>query len=220
MGKGFFMSLMLALCAVAGWAERIYNESGGLVIMEMENTESALSGWDFRAKDASGYPVGATGAGHLEYMRFGLEGWGKPSSPLVYKFKINKAGIYRLFFRAHKRLNPGNAGDKHNDCFIRMEGDFESGSAEAALSALLADSKVYGGDADAWGRATNMDAHGADHKPVYYKFKAGEIYTFTVSGRSNQFNLDRIMFAHSDVGKWPNDSVFAGRPESELFSDR
>ncbi|QBG46876.1 hypothetical protein EGM51_05510 [Verrucomicrobia bacterium S94] len=161
------------LITVSSFAERIYNEANGLVIMEAENTESPYDGWDFYTVGAAGYPAGATGTGHLEYKRYGPDGWGVPSSPLVYTFKINKAGVYRVFLRAHKRLNPGDGSDQHNDCFVRMEGDFQSGSDDVALSALLTDSKLYGGSATEWSRATNMDAPGADHVPVYYEFKAG-----------------------------------------------
>ncbi|MDF7824818.1 DUF5060 domain-containing protein [Pontiellaceae bacterium B12227] len=201
----YLAGLMIFVGASSGMSEKIYNESGGLVVMEAENTESAYDGWDFHASGAAGYPAGAVG-GHLEFMRYGPEGWGTPASPLVYKFRINKGGRYTLKFRAHKRLE-GNKGDKNNDAFIRMEGDYLPGNPDAPLKALQTDMKLFGGAADAWGVARMLDVSykklglgkGHKKKPAVYDFKAGEIYTFIISGRSVRYNLDRMVFSHEDV---------------------
>ncbi|MDX1565870.1 MAG: hypothetical protein R3236_10715, partial [Phycisphaeraceae bacterium] len=68
-----------------------YNESGGLVIMEMENTQSALGLWQARNGPLTGY----TGSGYLEFTGNKTTN-GPPQSPLVFKFVINKAGLYYL----------------------------------------------------------------------------------------------------------------------------
>ena len=120
-------------------ADKVYRESGGLVVMEIENTDSPLGKWQLIPSGKQGYPTGAVGAGHLECKGGGR--WGVPDSPLTYKFRIKKAGKYFLQFRAHKRFE-GEKGDKCNDCFVRMAGDFASGSPEIPLKALESDQAV------------------------------------------------------------------------------
>ena len=65
-------------------AEGIYNESGGLVIMEIENTESPLGLWQ-KKTSLSGY----SGSGYLEFTgnNYSL---GDAKSPLAFHFKINQ----------------------------------------------------------------------------------------------------------------------------------
>ncbi|MEM9081600.1 MAG: sulfatase [Verrucomicrobiota bacterium] len=193
---------------IAGAEEggRVYQEKGGLVVMEMEETESPLERWVLIPAGAEGYPAGATGAGHLEHGEF--EEWDVPDSPLEYRFRIEKAGRYSLLFRAHKRLE-GAEGDKCNDCFVRMEGDFESGDVKVPLVALQTDMKLFGGMADRWGVARTLDINfkklGIPNKqkhlkaPAVYEFQGGETYTLVVSGRSQRFNLDRIVLHHESV---------------------
>lgn len=194
-------------------AAMIYNESNGLVVIEMENTDSALGQWDFIETNTAGYPSGAIGAGHLEYT--GPFSGSAPVSPLVYRFKINQSGRYDLRFRAHKRLL-GNPGDKNNDAFVKMSGNYTSGNSSVPLSALLTDTKLFGGGADNWNIARKLDGNGAHLQDASYNFIAGEVYTFTVSGRSTRFNLDRILFHHESVPF--NFSDLSSRAESSLIN--
>ena len=186
-------------------------ESGGLLIMEMENTESTLGKWvEINSGDAN-YVAGATGSGHLEFTGNTING-GTAASPLTYTFKINKGGTYYINLRARKRLD-GAAGDKCNDCYIKVAGNFTSGSTHYDVGALKVDTKLYGGNANNWGWATNLDSAEADHVPAIYNFVAGETYTLTISGRSIRFNLDRIVFRHSSVALAT--ARDAGQPESQ-----
>ena len=98
-----------------------YDEKGGLVIMEMENTTSDLDLW-IKKTDMPDY----RGSGHLEFTGNKITS-GPPKSPLEYKFKINTAGEYRLWLRAHKRLETDRE-DLSNDCFVREAGDFTEGT--------------------------------------------------------------------------------------------
>jgi len=75
---------------------------------------------------------------------------------LRYPFTINKPDNYHLRLRAHKRLE-GEKGDKCNDCFVRMDGEFKSGNPELPLMVLQRDIKLFGGAADTWGVAQTLD---------------------------------------------------------------
>lgn len=198
------IALVLASTPVSAIsAEKIYQEKDGLVVMEMEGTDSEFGNWILVTPGTKGYPRGAIGAGHLEFK--GGKQWGKADSPLTYRFKIHEAGKYRLYFRAHKRLE-GEKGDKCNDCFVRMEGNFTSGDSEVPLRVLQTDVKLFGGAAGDWGIAQTLDIHAKKFKieskrrslkkAALYELKEGEVYRLVVSGRSQRFNLDRIVISH------------------------
>jgi hypothetical protein len=104
----------------------LFLEENGLVIMEMESTESSLGLW-VKKTDVPGY----TGECHLEFTG-NSPAFGPPNSPLKYTFKINLAGTYLLDLRARKRLE-GEPSDRCNDCYMRMEGDFVSSNPNYPL---------------------------------------------------------------------------------------
>ncbi|OJJ18532.1 hypothetical protein BKI52_23250 [marine bacterium AO1-C] len=179
------------------WCSDTYDEKDGLVIMEMENTTSDLDLWVKKTNMAN-----YRGSGHLEFTGNSITN-GPPNSPLEYKFKINTAGEYRLWLRAHKRLETDRE-DLSNDCYVRLAGDYTAGTGEkdAPLDALQKDTKLFGGKADEWGVAIQLDLPGGIKKEAVYTFKAGETYTLTISGRSKNFNIDRIMFYKRDQFKY------------------
>jgi hypothetical protein len=115
------------LAAVRARAGTVYQEDGGLVIMEMENTSSPLGQWIEINPGEPNYVSGATGTGHLEFTGNGING-GNPNSPLTYTFQINLAGNYHLNLRARKRLD-GEASDKCNDCYVKMAGNSHPAAA-------------------------------------------------------------------------------------------
>lgn len=173
-----------------------YTEINGLVIMEAENTNSDLGQWIVK-NDVTDYK----GTGHLEFTGNITRG-GNPKSPISYTFQINTTGYYRVLLRSRKRIAPGDDQDKSNDCFIRVDGDFdpspnaeERNYGDASLETLQTDTKIFGGNPDSWGKAFTLDlgSHNTKRVPVY-GFKAGQTYTVTISGRSKQFNFDRIVF--------------------------
>jgi hypothetical protein len=162
----------------------------GLLIMDVESTVSPLGQW-LPEKKMQGF----TGRGHLEFSG-NQPPSGPVDSPLKYHFTVDQDGIYRLMIRAYKRLE-GAPPDQCNDCYVRLDGDFESGG-EVPLEMLKSDTKLYGGKANAWGWTEKLDKA---HKkfPPFYKLKAGSNYTLTISGRSQRFNMDRIVFRHESV---------------------
>ncbi|MDQ8191436.1 hypothetical protein [Roseibacillus persicicus] len=172
-------------------ANPIFLEKGGIVAIEAESTSSRLGDW-IEKTDVDDY----MGECHLEFTGNKAES-GPPESPLKYQFQIKKEGIYELTLRARKRLESKRA-DISNDCYVAVKGDFESGG-EVPLKVLKEDTKMYGGNPDGWGWTRQLDV---SHKKyaAQYHFKEGEVYELIIHGRSKNFNFDRILFVHQDVG--------------------
>lgn len=172
-----------------------FTEEDGWLVMEAENTSSDYDLW-VKKTDVPEYQ----GSGHLEFTGNKTTN-GPPMSPLAYTFKITNAGTYRLIIRARKRLETDRE-DISNDGFLRMEGDFEAGpdpSKHATKEELTENQKFFGGNADNWGTAEKYDINNS-HKfrEAVYQFKAGETYTLYISGRSKNWNIDRLLFYDTD----------------------
>lgn len=200
--------LILALCcACTAYAGPVFQGSDGILIIEAEATDSPLDKWVAK-KTVKVF----TGESHLEFTG-NKPPSGPATSPLKYTFTVDKDGIYHLWIRAHKRL-VGDDGvkarnDLCNDCYVRLEGDYDTGG-KTPKSQLGKDTKLYvhGESATTFDWTAMLDYHHPEtHKATKtapkYKLKAGEKYTFTVSGRSQRFNFDRILFCHesADVEK-------------------
>lgn len=193
--------------------DKVFDEVGGTVIMEMESTLSPLGDWK---KRTSLQPM--TGDCYLEFTG-NNPGVGPPTSPLKYTFRINSPGNYWISLRTHKRLT-GDDGvtarsDMCNDCYVRVEGDYESGDAKLPLSWLKKDMKFWGNAADLdWKNWSNKVV--GDHdaiRTVRYQFKAGQLYTLVVSGRAQRFSVDRIVVTRNEEQRL-NDAD----PESNLVN--
>ena len=100
--------------------------------------------------------------------------------------------------RGFKRLE-GEEPDKCNDVYVKLKGDFESGG-NVPINLLKKETKLFGGHHEKWGWALKLDEKHKKYTPSY-KFKTGETYTLTVYGRSQRFNIDRIIFKHASVKK-------------------
>jgi len=200
----FTVVLMLTIVFSAPAQNTVWVEKDGYLIVESESTRSPLGKW-VKKTDNPNY----TGTCHLEFTGNTING-GNPNSPLHYTFKINKAGVYELKFRCRKRLD-GAAGDKCNDAWVRVEGDYTSGG-DASLEVLKKDTKLYGGPENGWGWSAKLDPH-SGKVFAKYNFKSGEIYELVVSGRSIRYNIDRIVFYHSTVNLNPA----ATAPESDTL---
>ena len=173
---------------------RDYEDVNGYVIMETENTWSPLDLWITKTDVAN-----FTGSGHLEFTG-NQQASGPPKSPLQYVFKINQGGLYRLIIRARKRLD-GAPSDQSNDAYARLQGDYdespnagENHNDDGNIFALRRNVKFFGGAANGWGWAKQLDLGGHHNKRnAVYDLKAGETYTLVISGRSKNFNMDRIV---------------------------
>ena len=189
---------------------QIYEEKDGYVAMEMESTSSPLDLW---LKIQTGNPLfipSVSGGVHLEFNGNSPSGGGA-KSPLTYTFKINNSGTYKLLMKASKRLE-GQLDDKCNDCYIKMAGDFTSPYLVTDITKpntndLKTDIKFFGGNAHpnmGWASLLDFPVPNQEHAKVapLYVFKAGQTYTFTISGRSKRFNLD--FFLLYDTKKYTN----------------
>jgi hypothetical protein len=171
-------------------ADPVFEGRDGLVIIEVESTVSSTGDW-VKMKSIDGY----TGDSHFEFTG-NKPATGPAKDPLEFQFTVDQDGIYKLLIRCHKRL-AGEEPDKCNDCYVRLEGDFTSGG-NVPQKMLETDTKLYGGSPTEWGWTAKLDR---DHKKFdpLYNLKAGETYTLVVSGRSQRFNMDRIVWKHEGV---------------------
>jgi hypothetical protein len=186
--------LLSALCLTfAGdlTAGPVFLEKGGVLVMEAESTTSSLGAWKKKTEMAD-----YGGECHLEFTGNTPES-GPPKSPLKYSFRIDKGGAYDLVIRCYKRLETSRA-DISNDCYVSLKGDFDT-AGDAPLKVLKDETKLFGGDATKWGWSHQLDVNHKKYAPRYL-LKAGETYELTVSGRSKNFNIDRILFVHEDKG--------------------
>lgn len=177
----------------------------GVVIIEAESTSSSKGYW-VEKKAVAGY----TGESHLEFTG-NTPNNGPATSPLKYHFTVDQNGLYHLWIRAYKRLM-GDDGeqareDQCNDCFVRLEGDYDTGG-QTPVSQLGEDTKLYihGKSAKTWDFTAKLDyhdpkTHQAMKTDPVYQLKKGEKYTLIISGRSQRFNMDRIILKHESVSR-------------------
>ncbi|RYD62209.1 MAG: hypothetical protein EOP83_15190, partial [Verrucomicrobiaceae bacterium] len=191
-------------------ATDVYQESGGILVMEAERTPSSLGSgsnrWELYEPGETNFVTGATNNAHLEFQGNSSNG-GPAAAPLTYQFRINEGGYYYIHLRARARLD-GAESDKNNDCYIKVNGDSygagpnagNSHLMDAPLSLLTSNTKIYGASPTTWGWSDQLDAGGESNKrwPVY-NFTSGGTYTLTISGRSIKYNVDRIVFRKSTI---------------------
>jgi len=184
----FFVAILLSSFSTK--AQNVYQEANGILVIEAENTDYASTDtkWAFRNANSTVHLAGYKGIGYIEYA--GPDSFNSPSSqPVIYKFKIQNPGTYNLVFRTWKNHNHNPAvddpkkfeEDRNNDCWIKMEGDYDANTsyvrnvAGAELSDLQAYNKFIGHGTD-WGRTMTMEVGSHTFREVVYKFKAGEEY--------------------------------------------
>ena len=190
MSRIWIAGLVVCHVGFSAWSADVFMGENGLVVMEAESTESSLGSW--KERDAL---EAFRGEGYLEFM--GNRPMNGPAKdPLVYRFKVDRDGVYRLLMRAHKRLE-GEKSDKCNDCYVRLKGDFETGG-NAPDEILTTNTKLYGGSAEGWGWTAQLDRNHKKMAPLY-RLKKGEEYELTVSGRSQRFNIDQIIWMHTSL---------------------
>ncbi|MGJ8672724.1 hypothetical protein [Rubritalea sp.] len=211
-----FALSLFAISAHSLTAKEAVEESNGIVFIELEDTDSRLGKWqlhDSKLKNSF------SGEGYLEFTG-NSPASGSPNSPLKYTFKIKKSGLYFLHLRCAKEkvtLKGKERDDVANDCYFRVEGDFEAGPkaadkhrAQAPLELLKSDTKFFGGADNefVWVSGNRFDPGGHNNKRIaVYDFKAGETYKLIMSGRSQSFRVDCLAFRHADVPSKKVDSL-------------
>ncbi|WP_139062211.1 hypothetical protein [Ochrovirga pacifica] len=190
------------------------------IVFQPEITKSNLDQWKLRTQGTDGYypehadanikdtDLPAIGNSYLEFTGNNLNG-GTPTSPLKYTFVCPKTTKYRLVMRMLQPLesctvgsnhcadNGYVKGDKRNDCWVKLEGDFTSGN-HIADDELKKTKKFWGRGVRKWGSCHMIEAHnkagsGVNAKALY-NLKKGEVYTFTIAGRAQGCSIDYVMF--------------------------
>lgn len=183
-----------------------YVERNGVVIIEAENTQSELDQWELKT-DIDGF----TGPGYLEFT--GNQPTNGPAtSPLTYTFSVTQAGLYFLHMhiaKEHVVIDGETRTDVANDAYVRLDGDYGPGpnpgdahGDDSPLENLMSNTKFFGGNNNsfAWASGNRLDLGGHVNKRVaVYDLKAGVEYTFTMSGRSQLFKVNRFVFQHEDI---------------------
>src|SRR6056297_3492736 len=109
-----------------GNAQAVFQESDGIVTIEMESTfGQPLGDW---VPGAAVDPENQTGTGYLEFTGNDPE-QGPPSDPLEYVFKINKSGVYSLHLHCAKlnqEFNGRMRNDVANDAYVRVDGNYQA----------------------------------------------------------------------------------------------
>ena len=201
MKKLLIIALFLQVFAFGAMAQ--VQEKDGYVVIEMESTTSPLGLWKKIQKGDSTFIESASGGVHLEFTGNNPSS-GPATSPLEYTFKIKTAGTYHLMIRGSKRL-AGAPGDKCNDCFVRVEGDYTSPytgapEKEPDYKGLSTNQKIFGGlPHPKLGWSTTLDYLGHIKKKPLYNFKAGETYKIIFSGRAQRFNSDFFILYNTNM---------------------
>ncbi len=212
-----------------GNSQAVFQESDGIVTIEMESTfGQPLGAW---VLGTSVDPENQTGTGYLKFTGNDPE-QGPPNSPLEYVFKIKKGGVYSLHLHCAKlkvEVNGRMRNDVCNDAYVRVDGNYQARNPQpddfpdaggqyrkqyhkqdAPLDLLKVNTKFYGGAHQKFiwtqeknsngSAAESLDPGGHNNKRgAYYRFLAGETYRLTIHGRSRDFMINRIMFRHEDV---------------------
>lgn len=169
-------ALMLApvLAGVMGWgtpalsAQTEYCEENGLLIHEIED-QAPAGGWVEETQFA-GY------AGTSYFRWNGGDQFNSPGNgTLTYTLNITTPGDYQL--RLHNHHNDPDT-TMENDCWTRMDG-----------STWV---KTYSGQNN-WNWLSRFEYSNGTKEPAHYNLSAG-LHTFQISGRSQNFRIDRAHF--------------------------
>ncbi|WNJ16575.1 Ig-like domain-containing protein [Pontibacter sp. G13] len=163
------------------------------VVFEAEDTPSDMTHWAIREPGDPNYYVGtgneieAINQTYIEYTG----PWAAAASPLSYTFVAPSTADYRLVMRLYQPLDSGEAGDKKNDVFIRLEGNYTSATTLTKAD-LETNRKFWGRGVRKWGTCHSLEKNGHHH--ATYGLIEGETYTLVMSGRSPKTSIDYILF--------------------------
>ncbi|GEM_PF-1397175 len=204
-------NLFLFLLSSCCWflPAQTFQESGGLVVMEIESAP-VVDGW---AKESS--VSGYTGTGYYRATKDSLKSGGK--GLLEYPIQITNAGEYQLQWRS--RILQGSDSTEHNDNWARLVDS--SGNPVTPVANGLDPKgswyKIYMNTTNKWHwQASNKDR---DPKAVAWNLSAGQQYTLQVSYRSKGHGIDRILLWNRGGGFGHNFGNNKGQPKNESQAD-
>tara|TARA_R110002126_G_scaffold291782_1_gene458014 strand:+ start:28733 stop:30589 length:1857 start_codon:yes stop_codon:yes gene_type:complete len=194
----FFLCFCLFSVSINLQAQNNIKYGPNYIVFEAEDTDTPLGSlWTVREPGDPEYLKYLTNVGsspepinntYLEYVG----PWQGAGSDLTYNFTAPKTGTYQIAMRMHSPLRLGELADQRNDFFIKMEGNFTSGSNKHTEIDLRTLHKIFGRGANKWGTCINLEHNG--NNGVFYNFIEGEVYTFTLKGRSGTAVVDYITF--------------------------
>ncbi|MFY0607654.1 MAG: Ig-like domain-containing protein [Cyclobacteriaceae bacterium] len=171
------------------------------IVIEAEDTPSDMSKWTLRKPgDAKYYKGEGQEAINQTYLEYTGPWLGGADTELTYKFTCPKTSEYRLVMRMYQPLNETEAGDKKNDVFVKLAGNFTSATNQPK-SELEKKHKFWGRGVRKWGSCHKLEVGGA-HFDLRYGLIEGEEYTFVMSGRSGGTSIDYILL-YNDVPRNP-----------------
>ncbi|MBD3317300.1 MAG: hypothetical protein GF344_16050 [Chitinivibrionales bacterium] len=188
--------------------EQVFEELNEIVVIECESVPAGTD-WEFRTGN---YKLGGTKsiAGYSGNGCYHFVGNSEANGPakgiMDYNIKINTPGTYRLYMRGMEAPIESGAGDRANDCYIRMVG--QSG-CEGNLKKFVR----LGGSFE-WTWNIRLECSHHSFSDPYYELGAG-IHTFQIAGRSKNFLVDRFVLATNNVSN-PKDLSL---PESPMTGD-
>lgn len=201
-------------------AATIFQEHDGILAIELENTLLG-KGWE-QTKDINEY----LGNGYIKWV--GEDYYSKPGNGLnMYQFKINSPGTYKIQIRSY--IAKGSSNTEHNDVWLRLHDadDFYAIKKEHIVypngvgkspnpNGASKDGwfKVYNNKKDAWSWTGKTSDHDAHH--IHADFESVGVYTLEISGRSNGFAVDRIVFFQEGM---ENEALSAGLDQSTVSCD-
>lgn len=161
--------LALALTPLAAAQEQAWCAQDGLIVIEVESTPPT-GAWV--AETSVG---GFTGSSYYRWS--GPDLFQSPGQGvLTYEIYVAEAGEYQMRYR---NFHDDPDHTMENDAWTRMDG----GSWV----------KTYSGPGEIWTFHTRHEYTHDNKQPAHYDLTAG-YHTFQISGRSNDFRIDRIHF--------------------------
>ncbi len=165
---GLSLALALGLGVSAASAQLEYCEDNGLVIFEVEDVAPA-GGW-VEETQHSGF------AGTSYFRWNGGDLFNNPGSgKLTYTLDITTPGDYEM--RIHNHHNDPDS-TMENDCWTRMDGGTWV--------------KTYSGQ-NGWNWRSRFEYSNGNKEDAHFNLTAGQ-HTFEISGRSQNFRIDRVHF--------------------------
>ena len=177
-----------------------YEENSGLVVIEAENIP-LVSGWNVENSS-----TGFTGNGYINWT--GGESFSTPGIGIISTtIKINTPGTYLFEWRS--KIGSGSSISSNNDAWVRFNDASEFYAVQSGNIIYPQGSgqtpTVNGSGGDNWFKAYtnaipwNWQTSTNDGSPylIYVDFDAPGIYTMEISGRSENFFIDRIVLSAS-----------------------
>jgi hypothetical protein len=171
-------------------------DTEGVIVFQSEHTRSPLGKWQMISIGHPNYFTGASNDSML-YFTGNQPNLGPADSPLEYTFIAPESATYELTIRSSRDLKDAK-NDECNDFFVKLAGDFEPGTNTFNKSVLTSNTKHYFTSVPdrqwGWTRLGERTVDGNHLKLRFrYALKQGEVYTLTVSGRSQRAIMDYII---------------------------